>query len=1121
MNLNQRLYTGFIIALLMVLAIGFVNYKTMMRRKLENAHLLKSYEVMHQLTTLEKLLVDMETARRGYRITGKQEFLTPYLLARPQMDVTIANLKNSLDESPAQKALLRRMEQQIAGMRAFYLTQPAGQRSVSADSLSMITDMEKQMMDSARVLTQSLHEAEKSQLMKQQEVTRELFQEAAIIIITGTILTELLILLLFLAILRALHLRRNTQSELQAKMQEVENTNETVRQKNWLLTGISQIKDKLQGATDTNQMAMQVLQAILSYTGAPGGAIYVLDEEDKTHLLLAGSVGVPTSATPVVQVGRGLVGSVAQSEQTTLIEDVPAGYWQFESHSGNARPGSLLLVPFCSNHNLRGIIELASFGSFPFQTRQLVEEVATNIAVAFTAIAASNQATRLLMQVREQKEALEQQQEELHQTNEALTRQAEELQVSEEELRVQEEELRQVNAELQEKNKAMEAARHDLEQQAQELAQSSRYKSEFLANMSHELRTPLNAVLLLARILADNKEGNLTGRQAKLAATIHKSGEDLLHLINDILDLSKIEAGKATLNLEQTSLPQAFQHLKEQFAALAEEKQIHFDAVLEPGVPVQFTTDSVRLLQVLRNLLSNAFKFTPAGGRITLRGSMAGDQLCLTVTDTGIGIAPDKQQLIFEAFQQADGSTSRRFGGTGLGLSISREIMHLLGGAISLQSIPGKGSTFTVCLPLTIPEGASATEVGSILPESLPKDHQVLVPDDRHEPLAHQKRVLIIEDDPDFATLLRNVARDAGYLTIVALRGDEGLVAARQYTPDAILLDMHLPGLNGWQLLRIFQEEEPLRQVPVHIISAMDGNMPVGAGITVLKKPLSKQELETAFRVFSGGAQLKAGRVLLLQLQGAALAKQLEERMPALSITASATAEAAVARLEAEQFDCLIADLGADIKKGIQSLEALQPALSRQQTPVIIYLDGALDGQEERLLRKRYDVVIHSGEKSAGRLQHEVESFLNQLDQHNPEAQPAAGLQNDAFFAGRKILVADDDMRNLFALSALLEEQGMEVIAAADGREALSLLSETPGIEAVLIDIMMPEMDGYEVIRDIRKEKKWKQLPVITLTAKAMAGDREESLKAGASDYISKPVDPQRLLSLLRVWLAR
>lgn len=1113
MNLQQRLYTGFIIALLMVLAIGLVNYEAMNRRKNENITLFRSYETLHRLTTLEKLLVDMETARRGYRLTGRRDFLIPYLLARPQMDVTLAALKVHVDDNREQGELLNKLESQIAGMRAFYLNQTDNQQDLSDDSLMAITSQEKKMTDSARVLVHHLYQLEKGQLLDQQDVTRQLFEQASVIIITGTLITEVLILILFLAILQALKLRRKAQAELQRKMRELESTNRTVGEKNWLLTGISQIKDCLQGATDTNQLALQVLHAILDYIGMPGGAIYVLDEEDKTHLLLAGSVGVPISAQPVVQIGRGLLGSVAQSEQTQLITSVPAGYWKFESAAGEALPGSVLIVPFCSNHQLRGLIELASFGTFPPAARQLIEEVATNIAVAFNAIAASNQATRLLMQVREQKEALEQQQEELHQTNEALTRQAEELQLSEEELRVQEEELRQVNAELQEKNKAMEAARHDLVAQAEQLVQSSRYKSEFLANMSHELRTPLNAVLLLARILADNKEGNLTERQARLAATIHKSGEDLLNLINDILDLSKIEAGKASLHIEQTSLSQTFSRIKDQFATLAEEKHFNFSTELAPDVPEQIYTDQVRLSQVLRNLLSNAFKFTPPGGKIRLAAAMAGDQLCFTVSDTGIGIPQEKQQLIFEAFQQADGSTSRRFGGTGLGLSISREIVRLLGGTMKLESTEGKGSAFTLCLPL---QGAPLPAAEA---ERLAVIHQVLVPDDRHELDPAMPRVLIIEDDPDFATMLRNVARDAGYQAIVALRGDEGLQYARQYEPQAILLDMHLPGLNGWQLSNLFQEDKNLRSIPVHIISGMEGKMPEGKGITVLKKPLSKQELEAAFRQIAGGQSIKAGKVLMLSPQGETLRQQLKERIQTLSITVAHTPEAAVELLATAQFDCLVADMGKEIKQGIEALQQLQPALAESHTPVIIYLDGALDNQDERKLKKLSDVIIHTGEKSAGRLQDEVESFLNQLVAQSEE-EKLAPLHTDSFFKGKKILVADDDMRNLYALSTLLEEQGMEVVAAADGREALEALENNPDIEALLIDIMMPEMDGYEVIRSIRNHQQWKHLPVITLTAKAMAGDREESLNAGASDYISKPVEPQRLLSLLRVWLS-
>jgi len=1111
MTLTQRLYTGFIVAFLMVLGIGLVNYKAMERRKKENTTLFRTYEALHQLTSLEKLMVDMETGRRGYRLTAMPEFLEPGRTARPILNGILNELNGWLKNRPAQKTLLHQLEAQISAMDSLDAN-PAV--PVAASDYLAITRREKIITDSARALVAHLYQIEKSELDARQQFRKKSFQQASVIILLGTLLTEGLILVLFLAILQALQLRRKAEAELQRKMLELKSTNRAAQDKNWLLTGISEIKDSLQGATSTNQLALQVLRTILNYIDAPGGAIYVLDEEDNTHLLLAGSLGVPITAQPVVQVGRGLIGSVAQAEQTRLIREVPAGYWQFESATGKAVPGSLLLVPFCNNHQLRGVLELASFGGFSLATRQLVEEVATNIAIAFNAIAASNQAVRLLMQVREQKEALELQQEELRQTNEALTRQAEELQVSEEELRVQEEELRQVNAELQEKNKAMEAARHDLTQQAAQLQQTSRYKSEFLANMSHELRTPLNSILLLARILADNKEGNLTGKQAHLAATIHKSGEDLLNLINDILDLSKIEAGKAELHLEQANLRQTLHHLQDLFAPLAEEKKFAFSISIAPEVPEYLYTDAVRLSQVLKNLLSNAFKFTQPGGRITLQAAIAGEMLDLRVIDTGIGIPPEKQQLIFEAFQQADGSTSRRFGGTGLGLSITRELVRLLGGTISLESEAGKGSTFKVMLPQhAAPPKDAASEALTAVPR------QVLVPDDRNTLDTHKPRVLIIEDDPDFATMLRNVARESGYQAIVALRGDEGLQCAQQYQPQAIVLDMHLPVMDGWQLSRFFQEDKKLRNIPLHIISGAEEKMP--EGIAVLKKPLSKVELEAAFRNISGGQQgLTGGKVLVLAAEPSALGHQLSERMPGLDITFAQDTEAAKALLLRQSFDCLIADLGRQVKTGIAALQALKPALADRHIPVIISMDGTLDKQDELELGKLSDVIIHYGEKSAGRLHDEVAFFLNQL---HPAGEPnkLPPLHSDQFFKDRKVLVADDDMRNLFALSTLLEEQGMEVVAAADGLEALDALKNNPGIEAVLIDVMMPEMDGYEVIRNIRKNPAWQHLPVITLTAKAMAGDREESLRAGANDYISKPVAPQRLLSLLRVWLAR
>lgn len=728
------------------------------------------------------------------------------------------------------------------------------------------------------------------------------------------------------------------------------------------------------------------------------------------------------------------------------------------------------------------------------------------------------------------KENLETQEEELRQINEELTQQTEELKASEEELKTQEEELRQINAEMERKADILEEAHKELESKAVELEAASRYKSEFLANMSHELRTPLNSVMILATLLKENKTKNLTEKQIEYARIIHKSGGDLLNLINDILDLSKIEAGKVEIHHEQVRVTDIAYDMEQLFTVLANEKKIHFEIKLDHGIPELISTDRQRAEQILKNLLANAFKFTPAGGKVTLSFSNQEDYLSIAVIDTGIGIPAEKQQLIFEAFQQADGSTTRRFGGTGLGLSISKELIKRLDGAITVSSKTDIGSTFTVYLPvkrgtaLPKPDIRPPMPVVTYNPEKVKQ--QTIVADDKLETKPGEQSLLIIEDDPVFATHVKKFAQQRGYKTIVAISGDEGIFYARKYKPAAIILDLGLPVIDGRNVLNIIKSDKDLKHIPVHVVTADDRpDLPVGSIESYIQKPVKTNELERAFSDIETYIHEHYKSILIVSLNDDIILNMFEtltsEKNEGVVYDTVMSFEDAEKAASQKQYDCIIADIGPNLQKGIASLEELKK-ISGEHTYIITCLEEDISSTDEKNLKKYANSVIRKSTLATNRLMDEVELFLHKVSTAAKIEVPASyGQEFDNSLNGKKVLIADDDMRNIFALTALLEQQGMTVIAAEDGKEALDMLEHNNDVDIVLMDLMMPGMDGYEAIKHIRANEKYRKLPVLALTAKAMADDREKSIMAGASDYITKPVDNNKLFSLMRVWLTQ
>jgi hypothetical protein len=811
------------------------------------------------------------------------------------------------------------------------------------------------------------------------------------------------------------------------------------------------------------------------------------------------------------------------------------------------------------------VIELASFHPFSETHQAFLESLMESLGIVLNVIQQNMRTEELLAQSQQLTEELQSQQEELKRSNSELELQAASLKTSEELLQQQQEELQQTNEELEEKaqlleeqnarieikNREIEDARGALEDKAEQLTLSSKYKSEFLANMSHELRTPLNSMLILARLFAENPEKNLTDKQVEFAHTIYTAGSDLLKLINDILDLSKVEAGKMDVHVTDVALTEVRDYVNRAFRPVAEQKGLDFSVDVDDAMlPVHVATDEQRLQQVLKNLLSNACKFTERGGvslgigtppegtRFHERSLLEAESVIgFSVSDTGVGIAADKLKLIFEAFQQADGTTSRRYGGTGLGLSISREIARLLGGEIRVESKPGKGSTFTLFLPTAFSglriepsdEPLARERLAFVSADFL--DPALLLPrdvdDDRGSIDVADRVVLIVEDDAAFASTVLEVARERGFKGIVALRGDAGLALAHEYKPDAIVLDMALPGMDGWAVLDHLKRHPDTRHIPVHVVTGAENgkqNALRAGAVAFLEKPVEKSRLDDAFAQITSFLDRRVRNLLVVDdesTQRQAVIELLGDGED-VNVTAVGSSEEALAELEQREFDCMVLDLKLPEMQGFQLLERVKSDKRFSMLPVIVYTGKDLTRKEDTALRRYAETVIVKDVNSPERLLDETTLFLHRVESRLP-AEKRRLLQQlhsaDAIFDGKKVLIVDDDVRNVFALTNVLESRRMDVRYAENGLDALKLLQEDPDVDVVLMDIMMPELDGYETIRRIRALPQFESLPIISLTAKAMKGDREKSIAAGASDYITKPVDTDKLVSLLRVWL--
>src|SRR5450755_310178 len=915
-------------------------------------------------------------------------------------------------------------------------------------------------------------------------------------------------------------------------------TTERNTEQDWLKTNLARFTGMLQGQRDLTTVGRMLLSELAPLVNAQQGVIYQMEEELGTMTLLSAYADGAEGHVQHLRTGEGLVGQCATDKRRMLITDIPSHTVPVRSGLFEATPRNIIVLPVLFEDRVKAVIELATLNNFTASHLAFLEQLTASIGIVLNSIEATMQTEGLLKQSQQLAAELQTQQKELQQTNEQLAQKAQQ--------------LAEQNVEVERKNQEIEQARRALEEKAKELALTSKYKSEFLANMSHELRTPLNSILVLGQQLSENPDHNLTPKQVEFARTIHGAGTDLLNLISDILDLSKIESGTVSVEAQEVFFANLLEMVARPFRHEAENRRLTFEVQSDPHLTRSLVTDSKRLQQVLKNLLSNAFKFTEHGAvrlavSVAKKGwsedhpilSGAASVVAFEVTDSGIGIALDKQRIIFEAFQQADAGTSRKYGGTGLGLAISRELASLLGGEIQLRSTPGQGSTFTLYLPQTY-VGPSASKLATsewrTSSPAIPLQLSTMVvterpieqiEDDRHNLQPDDAVLLIVEDDPHYARILCDLSRDKGFKVLVALRGTDALALAREFHPTAVSLDVFLPDMLGWTVLNHLKQDPATRHIPVQMLT-LDEDRHHGlarGAFAFVTKPTTPEGLESALARIKEYATPRRKRLLVVEDNPA---EQLSIRellgYDDIDVSVAVSGQEALAMLGAQPFDCAVLDLRLPDMSGFDVLERLRDNPTLSDLPVVVFTGKELSPEEDARLHTLARSVVVKGVESPERLLDETALFLHRVVANLPqEKQKMLDRlhRSDEALVGKKVLVVDDDMRNIFALSSVLERRGMAVLTAGTGREAISMLESTPDVAIVLMDIMMPEMDGYTTMQVIRQNPSFRRLPIIALTAKAMKGDREKCLEAGASEYLAKPVNTEQLLSALRMWLHR
>jgi signal transduction histidine kinase/DNA-binding response OmpR family regulator/CHASE3 domain sensor protein len=1129
--IDPRVSLGLVAAIAFFLATGIAAYLEVRVMKDDNEQIVHSNDVMLAINGVLSTMQDAETGARGFLITENERYLEPYRAAVPSIGARLDEIAKLTSDNPKQQAKIPILKSHIDAKLAV-LKQVIDLRRESFEAALAVVTSDRGMreMDAIRVQLDSMAQEEMALREKGLTEMAEAYKNALV----SAVLSRSLAIAVTIIIGFLIH-----RTAVARKRQD------------WLQGGRAGLAAAMLGDQQTEQLGNNILSFLARYLDAHAGAVFIRDGNGYRRVSV---YGVPENGNVPerIEEGEGLLGQAAAEGRPFLIRDVPDGYLTIGSALGRDKPRHLVISPSGVDGMINAVTELGFVHSLDKDVLALLEQMSESIGIAVRSANYRTELQKFLAETQRQSEELQAQGEELRVSNEELEEQSRALKESQSRLEEQQAELEQTNAQLEEQTQQLEAQRDDLERanaltelKARELDQASRYKSDFLANMSHELRTPLNSSLILAKLLADNPEENLTEEQVRYAQTIQSSGNDLLNLINDILDLSKIEAGHMEIRPEAVSLERLAGDLLRLFLPMAQQKSLQFKIDIAPESPATVDTDRQRLEQVLKNLISNAFKFTEKGSvELSFRRATEG-QIALSVADTGIGISEDQQQAIFDAFRQADGAISRKYGGTGLGLSISRELVRLLGGSIRVKSSQGNGSTFTVLIPesynpaiIRSRQTAALPEEGGTFRPQQPTAPSTIAPkatkvkDDRDKLVDGKRVLLVIEDDASFARILFDLSREMGFECLVAGTAEEALAVAKQYMPSAIVLDIGLPDHSGLSVLDQLKRDVLTRHIPIHVVSAGDHAqtaLSLGA-IGYMLKPIRREDLVSVLRKLESRLVQHMRRVLIVEddaVQREAVGKLLSSHD--VETVAAGTAAECLERLRDQTFDCMVLDLSLPDASGYSLLETLSQQDAYSFPPVIVYTGRELSADEEQRLSRYSKSIIIKGAKSPERLLDEVTLFLHQVVSELPAEQQRMirkARNRDAILEDRRILIVEDDVRNVYSLTNILEPRGAIVEIARNGQEALDALAKAASdparaIDLVLMDVMMPVMDGLAATREIRKNPAWKKLPVIILTAKAMRDDQERCLDAGANDYMAKPLDVEKLLSLVRVWMPR
>jgi len=1183
-TLKNNLRLGLGLSLIILFISSLASYISI-SNLIKSTELVKhSDQVILDSENIISFLKDAETGQRGFLLTGNKVFLTPYYGASDSAASILKKVETATEDNPVQ-------QKNVAALRNI-LTKRMGiiKSTIEIKELGGAVDptvlfQGKVYMDDARQTVNRLVKEERRLLEERTIALNKLTSYTPILILIAAALAILITLFFYRKVSVDFDERVKLQEEIESKKYEMEkriaaikeiahqisNGNygvkldsksqddigelsvslntmasslkksfDTLAENEWLQTGVANLNVKMVGEKDVFHLADDIIEVLVTYTKSQIGAIYLFKDDGYLHL--KGKYALEgQNLVEVLELGQGLIGQAVKSGKRILLEDVPQSELTITHATGNIKPAQLLVLPIIRNGISIGGLELGTITAFNDLQLQFLNSVLSDIGTALLGAQNRQKLQLLLEETQAQSEELQVQHGELEGMNAELEAQAQKLQASEEELRVQQEELLQSNQELEErsslleeKNELIEERNVEIQQKAEALELSTRYKSEFLANMSHELRTPLNSILLLSRLMAENEE--MDKEHQEYASVIQSSGQGLLSLIDEILDLSKIEAGKMELDRSNVKVDEIATSMRSLFNPLAKEKAL--DLVIEKAtnVPEFFHTDKMRLEQILKNLLSNAIKFTSTGSvKFNIEKDEKLNALVFKVTDTGVGIAPEKQGMVFEAFQQADGSTRRKFGGTGLGLSISRELAKLLGGYIDLKSKENEGSVFILILPIDknkgfedvkqifekpVPFAIEPLKVQHLTVSNIPQE----IEDDRDNIQPDDKVILIVEDDTPFAKTLLDFTRKRNYKGLVAVRGDVGIEMAKAYKPLAILLDIQLPVKDGWQVMEELKANPTTRPIPVHIMSSLQVKKEslLKGAVDFINKPFAFEHMQEIFSKLEHALSRHPKKVLIVE-ENEQHAKALSYFLSNFSIQTEIVNKVSegVSALHKADVNCVILDMGIPDKHAYDTLEVVKKTPGLENLPIIIFTGKNLSKGEENRIKQYADSIVVKTAHSYQRILDEAGLFLHLVEEKSREKTktPKTFSELQDVLKGKTVLVADDDVRNIFSLTKVLEQHQMKVLAAIDGKEALKLLNENPKVDVVLMDMMMPELDGYETTTAIRQDNKYRNLPILAVTAKAMMGDREKCIAAGASDYISKPVDMDQLVSLLRVWL--